>query len=75
MREVHLFTLDAASGFCYASGREASFLDAQATMPCMVFGPHILPGRGFGERPNKQERIFLSIACKNYPEIRIANNC
>ena len=46
---------------------------AQATMLCMVFGPHIFVGRGFGERPNKQERIFLSIACKKYPEFGIVN--
>lgn len=75
MREVHLFTLDAGLRLLLCLRQRSVLLDAQATMPCMVFGPHILPGQGFGERPNKQERIFLSIACKNYPEIRIANNC
>ena len=44
------FTLDSVSGFWYGSVRK----DA-----------HFMSDREFGELPNKQERIFLSIACKN----------
>ena len=65
VREAHLFTLDAASGFCYASGREASFWTRKPPCPAWCSARTFLSGRGFGERPNKQERIFLSIACKS----------
>jgi len=73
VREAHLFTLDAASGFCYASGREASFWTRKPPCPAWCSARIFLSGRGFGEHPNKRERIFLSIACKKYPEFSIVN--
>ncbi len=56
--------IDPVSGFCYAPGMEASKRTRKPPRSRGVRPAHSMSGRGFGERPNKQERIFLSIACK-----------
>lgn len=53
------FTLDSVSCFWYGSVRK----DA-----------HFMSDREFGELPNKQERIFLSSACKKAKRKKIFDN-
>ena len=63
VRVAHLFTLDSVSGFCYASGIEASARTRKPPRSRGVRPARFMSGQGLGELTSKRERISLSIAC------------
>ena len=63
VRVAHLFYLDSVSGFCYASGIEASARTRKPPRSRGVRPARFVSGQGLGELTIKRERISLSIAC------------
>lgn len=64
-RSAFILPLTPFPAFAMPLALEASERTRKPPRPRGVRPAYSMSGRGFGELPNKQERIFLSIACKN----------
>ena len=75
VRKAHLFTLDAASGFCYASGREASFGHASHHALHGVRPAHFCRAGGLGNAPTSRKGYSFPLLAKKVVDIPFSFDC